>query len=499
MLNNKTIFSYLPLFFSLVLFTVFRFFFFSQTGDDSYIYFRYVDRALAGYGWSWSGHIPPVEGYSSPLWYFLLIIAGKLGMPVILAARILGAFFSLLTLAGAWVLARELKASIVLSGLCCLLLVSSHGFNYWATAGLETSLYAALLVWSCIGIIRERFWLLPTSFLGMARPEGVFLLLAILACMFIFKRQKFSVISLIACFLPALAWMITRFLIYGDWLPNTFYAKATGNSVDQLINGTAYCIPVLLPVALSWLFWWKDKHQPTMIALGMSTMLMGIVLLGGGDWMFHFRLLIPLYAIVFAVMASQWPVTRVAGKIAMFAVLIPLLSIVVPPGYIIPAFQGDSLPMTDYQEGSMTSVSLDLASLIAERYPEPLLIAVNHAGALPWALPGYDVIDMVGLNDAHIARQQGKLHQKYDVDYVLGLKPQLIVLNSRVRPGTNGVWYHKGYWSGEDALVSHPDFTDYQATDMVFSWRWHVPFPYSLVVRNAETSWIMVFERKPGR
>ena len=145
----------------------------------------------------------------------------------------------------------------------------------------------------------------------------------------------------------------------------------------------------------------------------------------------------------------------------------------------------------------MTQQSVYLASMIADRYPAPALIAVNHAGALPWALPAYDVIDMVGLNDAHIARVEGRLHHKYDAGYVLGLKPDVVVLNSRVQPGAGGVWYHKGYWPGEDALVEHPLFVDnYEPTDLVVDWHWHVPFPYSLMVKDVETSWILVYQRR---
>src|SRR5690606_13334297 len=114
--------------FSLVLFAVLSHFFFWQIGDDSYIYFRYVDRALNGKWWSWTDQLPPVEGYSSSAWYFLLIAIAKLGIPVEIAARTLGLIFSFFTVLGTWLLARTLKATVFMSGCACLLLVLNQGF-----------------------------------------------------------------------------------------------------------------------------------------------------------------------------------------------------------------------------------------------------------------------------------------------------------------------------------------------------------------------------------
>jgi hypothetical protein len=495
--DNRPFFHYIPLILAAVLFAVFTHFYFWQTGDDSYIYFRYIDRALAGKWWSWSDHIAAVEGYSSPLWYVLLVATAKSGISISLAARCWGVVFSMLTVCGVWNLSRQLKAPVFLSGFACLLLALNQGFYYWATSGLETSLYAALLIGSCIGIIREKSWLLPTALIGIARPEGMFLLLAIIGSIFIVKRHLISVKTLFICLLPALLWLLLRWYIYSDILPNTFYAKATGNSLGQLFRGLIYSLPVLLPLLAAWLAWWKDKNQSVMIALGMVSMLLGIVFLGGGDWMFHFRLLIPLYGILLAVIAAQWLCLPNIKKMLLLISLIPFVLLSVPSRYLPLIVQGKQLPVVDYQEGTMTQVSIDdVAVAIKMRYPDASLIAVNHAGALPWALQEYNVIDMVGLNDAHIAKTEGQLHHKCDVDYVLDQKPDLIMLNSRVKPGTDGLWYHKGYWAGEDALVEHPDFANYQATDLVFPWHWYVPYPYSLVVKNAETSWIMVFERK---
>jgi hypothetical protein len=97
---------------------------------------------------------------------------------------------------------------------------------------------------------------------------------------------------------------------------------------------------------------------------------------------------------------------------------------------------------------------------------------------------------MAGLCDRHIAHQvQGGLHQKYDPDYVLARSPKLIVLNTRVMPAQDGQWYHPGYWAGETALVSRPDFQRlYRPIPTFWTWHWVA----------GVTSYIVLYERMPG-
>ena len=498
----KRFVDYLPLFLSLGLMVLLSHYYFWQTGDDSYIYFRYVERAAAGKWWSWTDQLPPVEGYSSPLWYLLLVALAKTGLTVEMAARGLGLLFSLLALAGTWILARILSVGQFLSGMACLLLVLNHGFHYWATAGLETSFYMAIYVWAAIGLVRNRYWIFPVALIGVARPEGPFLLVAVLVCLLVVRRGSVRVSDLFLVLLPTVAWIAVRMMVYGVPLPNTYYAKATGDSFGQIMSGLIYSSPLLFPLCLVWVWWLYRRirlghyEEGQMIVLGMVSLLTGIIVIGGGDYMHHFRLLLPLWGLLFAVLASQLVVYGGFSRILAVLTLIPFLLMSVPPVQLLSALRGEQLSLLSWQEGEMIPQSLRMAEEIRKRYPPGLLIAVNHAGALPWALPEYRFIDMVGLNDLHIARQPGRIHKKHDAGYVLAQKPDLIVLNSRVEPGTDGIWYHKGYWVGETALVEHPLFVDYQPTDLVYRWGWKMLFPYSLVFPEERSSWILLYERK---
>ncbi|CAA0114150.1 Uncharacterised protein [BD1-7 clade bacterium] len=490
--------QYLPLALSLVLFSVFSHFFYNQIGDDAFIYFRYVDRALAGHWGSWTSQIPAVEGYSSVLWTTWLILLAKAGIGVEVAARASGLLFALLALLSTYQLGRLLKASIWQSGVACLLFSMVAGLHYWSTAGLETSLYLLIFIQAVISMIRLRHHVLWLALIGLARPEGPILLLALLIAMKCVYRQRFPWWQVGVIVTPLLVWMAIRWQLYHALLPNTFYAKATGDPLQQIIKGLIYGFVCWIPLLGAWLLWFKSRRQDIMIALGAVSLLLGIVVGGGGDWMIYARLLVPVVPVLLAVSVALWSQspTRNACIVVSF---LPMFLLVVFPRFWWPAFTGEQLDPTSKIEGTMTERSIDLANKIDAVFGQSTrLIAVNHAGALPYALADHNVIDMVGLNDAHIARAKGHMHRKYDVDYVLEQAPDLVILNSRTLPGSQGVAYHTGYWAGETALVEHPDFYRYYQWVPAFDtrWQWQMGPPYGWFYEAAPESWIQVFVRK---
>jgi hypothetical protein len=66
-------------------------------------------------------------------------------------------------------------------------------------------------------------------------------------------------------------------------------------------------------------------------------------------------------------------------------------------------------------------VAIELKNIL----PPSTKIAVTDAGIYPFYTKFY-TIDMVGLLDKHTAKLPGGLHQKFDLDYVLNQKPDLI-------------------------------------------------------------------------
>ncbi len=453
-------------------------YFWGHIGDDAYIFFRYVRQFAIGNGLQWNASGLPVEGFSSPLWVIWLSVLSR-WFDVVGVAKTTGAF----CLVGAlWELYRQSKKSLASVWVLSLLM----GVHYWSTSGLETPLYMWLLLtvlplmkateeqswwrWGCLGL------------LGIVRPESPALVLLVLLVRWRHHHTEQGCvphpIALLWAVLPMLCWQLVRLLYYEDILPNTYWAKASGDLWFRIQSGWNYAGWLLVPLLIGT---WKSSSR-LLYSLPFSLWL--IVLLGGGDWMWHHRLLVPIFALLIVLLSESDRWWRF-GMYAWMSVYFMTPSTV--SNIVQSAWTNQALPIVQYQEGNLIEVSDNIAQAIRRVYPKGSLIAVNHAGALPYFLMEYEFVDMSALNDRYLARLSGNLHAKYDAEYVLSLKPNVVILNSFSDPKREV--YTANYWVGETALFEHPEFsTTY--VPIAQSWR--------RVRHGGGIASIWVFQRRKG-
>lgn len=462
-----------------------------QICDDAFIAFRYADHLVAGLGPVWNRG-EAVEGYSSPLWLAILVAGRAVGIDLPLWAGLLGVGFSALCLVCVHRLAFALSDSRPVAAGSCAAASLLYPIYYWAPAGLETALFAALITaasWSLVA--RSTWaWTLFAACLGVVRPEGPFLACALVGLAARTQgRRSLRPGRLCLALGPALAWLIFRRAFYGDWLPNTYYAKATGSLIFRLETGLVYAIWALVGLVVTAVAAHLAglTNRKVIGVLLFLVLALAAVIVGGGDWMWHARMLAPVLPSLVGLAAAAIGRARSQRRPVLVLACVSVLSMFFPrPALLANVLTGKRLPPTAYQEGTMIPAALAAAEFVASKYPSDALVAVNHAGALPFALPN-PALDMTGLTDRHIAHEvEGALHQKFDPAYVLARKPRIVVLNSRTRPGAGGAWYHVGYWVGETALVAQPEFrTNYRPVDTFWEWRWLGDVP----------SYILLFER----
>ena len=436
-------------------------YFWNHMGDDSYIFFRYADHLARHNSLKWNIQGVSVEGFSSPLWVLWLGLWGR-WLDVVVVARWTGC---ICLLAACWQIVRLSRGSFI--GVFVLSLVM--GVQYWATSGLETPLYLWLLV-SIVPLLsfqldvherwRSNIWpWIALGAIGVTRPEGPVIVLFLVVFRCWQDKRCLGVYSL----LPMVVWQIFRVFYFEASLPNTYWAKASGDLVSRVSSGFGYAGWLIVPLSLGL---WKSEKKDSWMWL-LPLLLWSIVVFGGGDWMWHHRLLVPIFGLI-VVLAH-----RIGGAM-MWLLQGSLLPYVMSPMMIWGVFSGlwtgKTLSVVEYQEGNLIEVSENIAAVMKDVYPSSHRIAVNHAGALPYFLSEYEVIDMSALNDVYLARLDGGLHQKYDPEYILSLKPDVVVLNSFVDPKSNNGVYQSDYWIGETALFHHPHFArDY--VPIAQSWR----------------------------
>jgi arabinofuranosyltransferase len=424
--------------------------------DDAFIFFRYADNWAAGSGPVYNlGE--RVEGYTSFLWLALLACGRWLGIDTVFLARTLGLVFGvacivLVALAHRWVPGGSARGS----RLAALLLGTCGVFTAWPMSGMEVTL-DALLVTSCLllyvrviglrGAVavttpRRREPLLfglAGALLVLARPEGL-LLFSILLLDLVrrsptsrWRYVGWTAAIFAAILIPYLAW---RFAYYGYPLPNTFYAKVGGTG-RQIRNGIDYSLRFLIPVAALVVPFaaavlsrrWSERY-PTLAVLPVLLVVDAVaVTLVGGDLMPAFRFYAPILPLLS--LGAGWSLVALEGR-RRWAVPAALLA----AAYGVAGMQFVPEIGRRIRDDHVAQVGMIVGTWLAANVPPDAVLATNTAGSVPY-YSGLRTIDMLGLNDAHIAhRRMDDLggswigHEKADGAYVLARRPDYVMFGS---------------------------------------------------------------------
>ncbi len=242
--------------------------------DDAHIAFRYVSNYRLGHGLVWNpAPFRPVEGYTSFLWVMVLSAVWKItGYDPPTAANYLTLGWAALTLVLTGVVVLKLPlgerlAPYRLYVLAAVLigLLSNRTFLAWTSSGLETAMFNALLLaWMCA------WWWLPrhtawrtagvstlVALVYLARPDGLLFALAsvaLFACDAWFREGKWRLADRLALapLLVIPGHLLWRKSFYGEWLPNTHYAKSDPRWL-WVMSGVRYALSFTIEYAL-W-FW----------------------------------------------------------------------------------------------------------------------------------------------------------------------------------------------------------------------------------------------------
>ena len=281
--------------------------------SDAFISFRYVRNLLSGHGLVYNpGEY--VEGYSNFLWVLeLALLWGVFGLRPEHAAPWLSVAFTAGTIvAMLWWVARlpALRNRVLVGGMALGLVCSSATFAVWTSGGgLETRQFTFFIVLGvvCLNLYRDsRRCLLVVSLslaaAALTRPEGPL----IAVCCFGWFAMEHVVRdgrlrlhwSKLACLVGpfvslVVAHFLFRYVYYGEWLPNTYYAKHVRPWYEA---GFRYLwaaaletgLYLLLPLAIVSLVkrWWKRRDLAYMLPFLLIVFHMAYIARIGGD---HFE------------------------------------------------------------------------------------------------------------------------------------------------------------------------------------------------------------------
>jgi len=429
--------------------------------DDDFIVYRYAQNLTLGNGLVFNAG-EPVEGFTTPLWTFLIAAGIGLGLDpvnVSLLFSMFGAGLATFAIAEAW--RRRGKGKW--RSAPAILLCASPVLGYHGVAGLGTTLLAALLA----------LWLLfyEDALRNSRRARAASVVLA-LACLMRQECVLFAVPFMVVELrrvrsawpvLPVIAlvgWTAFRLVYYGRWLPATYAVKKLP-LVDDLGYGFEYLIDatlqtgVLLFLAGS-LVAWKLARCPLRPAAHVAviglTLHTAYVVYVGGDFMAHARFFVPTLPLFFyfgCLGAREWFVARRGMRTILLLVTLA-------------ALQGPQFDRVErFGEAEFFEARWAALGRHFGVYAAPgTTVAISPIGAFGY-YSELEIVDILGLTNASTQDIAPELeitmkgHHRFNAEWVLGQDPDVMILANGVL--VNGELVINPW---ERTLVSHPRFVE---------------------------------------
>ncbi len=444
--------------------------------DDAYITFRYVRNLHEGQGLVWNrAPFLPVEGYTGFLWALLLWGCWQLfGVEPPDAANVLSVGFGMLEFAVLAIAALRLRrrdggpAGDAVALLALATIVANRSFLQWFTGGLETALFnLAFVSWALLGFVRVHdrrtltLWSTAAAVAALTRPDGLLLAVATVGAAYVGRaRSKLpwrAVAASLAPLLLVVAHVAWRRAFYGEWLPNTYFAKITTPwpeagwrylacfAVEHGAWIPALLAPVWFVVELARVEFWPVRillRPAAPAVVGVCLFHAGYYVLRVGGDHFEYRVLsqqAPLLVLATAAMALRLADGTRVAVVALAALLLASsagwahlwLSRDLPShGFVrvapqVPAALQPLARWFDRQQGWLLFQNVGVRAphhgamldrefwqpfpgraiaRIAAAPDDPPVMGVRGAGVMGWALPDVALLDEHGLNDWVVAR-----------------------------------------------------------------------------------------------
>lgn len=287
-----------------------------------------------------------VQGYTSPLWFWIQASTGLITQDFIITSIILNLLFAAMAL---FVLGYQTANLTRLLPVIVIVFLSSTVHDY-ATSGLENSL-AMLVVVLLLRAVEAhtigntaRFSAsvsLLSSLLILTRFDYILLLPPLMTALYLTLRSRSSLFALMGGALPLLVWLGFSVYYYGQILPNTYYAKLNVDipRSEQLIAGLRYLVvsieldPMLLMAFLSaFVVVILSKNLRTRLIFVASLAYVAYVCWIGGDFMAGRFLTTPMIIWLWIIGATPLqqithPLLNTAHAFRNFAFAVSLVSI----------------------------------------------------------------------------------------------------------------------------------------------------------------------------
>jgi arabinofuranosyltransferase len=524
--------------------------------DDANIYFVYMKHLAQGQGFVWNIGSERVEGFTSLLWTLIGALFYKLtGEGFVWLLFLLGLILTYITVVRVLLFIRRCNGTLDqpltdTDVIVMALLLFPLGFLEWNIMNLmETGLWLFLIVGLTLELANSfllerkpsllRFCLL-LAILIPTRPESIAYGLLFIALFFIRQLTLESPKkAILTSFVPALTYTVTlailigwRLSYFGYPFPNTYYAKVSASTKDNVIRGLVYlhtflyeypqaALGVALGVvsAILLLLKWKregrrivltpnDKAQA--ILLCVIAVALAIPVLTGGD---HFIFARFYQCILPLIYASAVNFTFWNTHVGSFTIKGSLYRCLLTAAFCFGIFfvaKATWYDFTTVEKYAAPRVSPEFfharnGRTIAEKENETFIslphypsVGILAAGGFAYIYKGW-TIDLMGLNSVQMAHAQRvkhgfRNHASFDVNTFWKMMPDMV--------GT----FYGGEIVTDTAKFTLPENTDYFRSGMFIYKAYKQLFDYprfidsylpALVRNKKQDAYIFAYYHRP--
>jgi hypothetical protein len=431
---------------------------FYATNEDAWISLKYARNLADGFGLVSNPGGLHEEGYSDFSWVLILAAARRFfGADLLLTAKVLG----ILCLVATGLVARAIFRRLTKLPGDARVVVAAAGSSFaafWATQGLETSLYSleiVLLVYLFLRVVDGggRAALIALSLLcwvgWITRPEGAMNFVIVFGCLGLWallaRPGRDTLIDLLGALLLGVAlvgltlsWKLRYF---GDTLANPSYIKL---GIRRYAQFAPYALDylrakgvifTLLLVAAAATVWWRGDRRLRLVALFLSLLLLSqiaFVAWVGNDYQLYARFFVTHYAAAVLLIV-------LAARRHLFVYLLAALALIHSSWREPVAGEwwwraGFPSPATALDDNAYGRGARRLSELMKDggKY------ALSEYGYIPFHAGG-EGVDMMGLNSRRVARNF-KYYPFEEVfyasrDHVLAELPKVIITGGVYRLG----------------------------------------------------------------
>lgn len=458
----------------------------SFTIDDMFITLRYAKNWVAGHGIVWNIGEPPVEGYSNFSFLVLARLALSWGLNPVIVLKMVGVTGLLFSCIAIYAITR-MWFSAVVALIPCFWLLAYKGEILWTVAGLETTVYQALMCSAVFFIFRgmagarkDGNFIIAGILLalaGMTRPEApVFMVLFV--CL-VWLHRPTSTTSLVlfcgtifVCFAPYFFW---RWHYFGRLFPNPVYCKGL-TEYGTFILDKLY-LKLIWPFALLSLAALKHNSKDVRYYFLCLPSVVYCLLLVGADPVVAFanRLFLPAFALLLPLslqgmsilLGWYWKKTDGFDTLLFFCAIllaffaIPMMSLAGYRDFTVNPKAGGHLRR-------------EVVNWLKHNVAKQDQVVLGDCGLIPY-LSDFAFIDSYCLNNAEMTKTSSALMYQRFCETILRKKPAVIIVTNLVEDGKN-------FFSPTDACLSAKmsESKDYCIQKSLSSGNSHASYRYKI-------------------